>query len=360
MNRYKENLPENSQNNPQEIFKKLDISREVFENFKESEQKNPLNNIEKCKLLNNKKKDLYTHTYDPQEILKILKEKLNISDEVLDRFVKEKKEKCCNVIAISLYFTNCGSSTLEKYLNSIYRSVINVQRNLKDWVVRVYFDKSVYNCIIEETTTREIQETFRQIIESSNVEVYTYICPSFENKMIPIARTRTLRFIPMIDEEVNICVVREADGIVSNLDCHNIKIFSNSDKIFYLPVVVKDYNNLTLEDDILFSSYSLCLQLYKVIFEQDFFISHQNLYDLLAGTFGVKLKIKRDYYELKIIELQRKIKNFLSASVDDKKQNIKDVKFFDKGAKIGWIKNLHNYIENENIEKIQINIKYRI
>lgn len=182
------------------------------------------------------------------------------------------------------------------------------------------------NVLIKKPLDSEISKTFKQIIENSNVEVYTYLCQSFNNS-IPIERTRTLRFLPMIDDDVNICVVREADGIVSNLDCHNIKIFSKSDKIFYLPLVVPYYNNITLDDDVLFSSYSPWLQLYKVLFEQEYFSNHQNLYDLLAGTFSIKLKIKKDYYQTKILELQKKINNFFTASNSERKTKVNNISF---------------------------------
>ena len=41
---------------------------------------------------------------------------------------------------------------MEKYLFSIYRTVKNVEKNLTDWIVRLYFDMTVYNCVLNIST----------------------------------------------------------------------------------------------------------------------------------------------------------------------------------------------------------------
>jgi hypothetical protein len=148
--------------------------------------------------------------------------------------------------------------------------------------------------------------------------VYTYDCPSFkkgasgEDSQIPIARTRTLRFLPLSDSEVNLCVVREADGVVSNLDCHNIKMYaSNPNILFYLPKVL-DY-----DIDSKFDSYSYWLRIYKIMFGREYFKNHQNLKDFLAGAFCCKLKLKRDYYQETVNSLQGEITAFFSKTREE-------------------------------------------
>lgn len=275
---------------------------------------NPLKASEQCTLINTKKTSYYIHTYDPTKMLTMLRlQKFNIDDMVLDKFVSEIHYNCCNVISISLYFTKCADDTMEKYLYSIYRSIKNVERNLPDWIVRVYLDISVYECINEKEKSSLIRQTFMEIINNRNVEVYTYNCSSFNDKTISIARTRTLRFLPLSDNDVNLCVIREADGVVSNLDCHNIKIFAMSDdKLFYLPNIIDHYRLIDDEyTSSVFGSYSKWLRYYKLIFEYDYFLNHQNICDLLAGIFSVKLKLKRDYYLLNVQILSDKINNFL-------------------------------------------------
>lgn len=298
------------------------INNEQFKlGMNSTETNNPLNKYETCTLISHKKEKFYTHTYDPKPMLKILKDKFrDLNDEKLKIFDQEEKSNCCNVIAISLYFTNNKEDTLKKYLYSIHRSVKNVEKNLKEeWLVRLYLDISVYKNITQISEDNLIFKTYQEIVYSENVEVYTYHCKSF-GETIPIAKTRTLRFLPLSDKDVNICIIREADGVVSNLDCHNIKKFSTSNKLFYLPEVsaykriYKDDKKRFIPDresyyTPLFTSYSLWLNLYKHIFETNFFKEHQNLYDLLAGTFGIKLKITRSCYLEKLNKLSDKINN---------------------------------------------------
>lgn len=263
--------------------------------MQEVDVNNPLNPSEHCRLFNKRADPMYyTHRYDPGPILERLSRLFqHFPSEVLDRFVHEPREGCCNAISITLYITLCDASTLKKYLYSIHRSVKNVLKKLPGWIVRLYLDTSVEECVQE---FGDFNRIFNAIKDSPNVEVYTYDCPSFKKDAppatkIPIARTRTLRFLPLSDSDVNFCVVREADGIVSNLDCHNIKMFASDPNIlFYLPVVE------IYRTDLKFDSYATWLQLYKVLFEYDFFNEYQNITDFLAGAFCCRLKLKREYY----------------------------------------------------------------
>ena len=286
----------------------------------ELDVENPLKDGETCRLLSNRADPkYYTHTYDPGAMIAKVRDGLQLSEEVLSRFDNVIRRGCCNVIAITLYVTEryCTLAILQKYLYSIHRSVKNVLKKLPDWIVRVYFDTSVEECVTKEEF-KEFNEIFNAIKSSPNVEVYTYDCPSFkkgasgEESQIPIARTRTLRFLPLSDPEVNFCLVREADGIVSNLDCHNIKMYaSNPNILFYLPLCSEVYNLMTNNANLThFGSYSPWLRLYKLMFAYDYFKELQNLYDLLAGAFCCKLKLKKDYYQATVKSLQGKIDMF--------------------------------------------------
>ena len=280
-----------------------------------SEVENPLKNGEKCRLLGKRADpEYYIHTYDPTAMIAKVRDELGLSEEMLDRFDSIRREECCNAISITLYVTDeyCTLAVLQKYLYSIHRTVKNVLKKLPGWIVRVYFDTSVEACVTKEEFG-EFNAIFNAIKDSPNVEVYTYDCPSFkkgasgEDRQIPIARTRTLRFLPLSDPEVNLCVVREADGIVSNLDCHNIKMYaSNPNILFYLPKVL-DYTI-----DAKFDSYSFWLRIYKIMFGREYFKDHQNLKDLLAGAFCCKLKLKRKYYQETVNSLQGEITEFFS------------------------------------------------
>ena len=139
----------------------------------------------------------------------------------------------------------------------------------------------------------------------------------------------------MIDPEVNLYVIREADGIVSNLDCHNIKIYEESiDKLFYL--VDFDNNNFTLENNgtANYNSYSEWLFLYKYLIENDFFRDKQNIYDLLAGTFSFKLKINKDFYYEKINNLHIKIESLKKKFQIEKNDIEKNIEYFENFFKV--------------------------
>ncbi len=286
-----------------------------------TEVTNPLKDGETCRLLSKKAdaSEYYTHTYDPTAMIAKVRGELGLSEEVLGRFDDGiMRERCCNIISITLYVTEryCTLKILQKYLYSIHRSVKNVLKRLPGWIVRVYFDTSVEECVTK-AEFGEFHRIFNAIKDSPNVEVYTYDCPSFKKTAppetkIPIERTRTLRFLPLSDPEVNLCVVREADGIVSNLDCHNIKMYaSNPDILFYLPKVL-DY-----DIDSKFDSYSYWLRIYKIMFGREYFNNHQNLKDLLAGAFCCKLKLKREYYQASVNSLQGEITAFFSKTLDE-------------------------------------------
>jgi len=284
-----------------------------------------------CILLNTKKDKYYIHTYDPNIIFDKLKREFKISDEILSRFDNTRRTNCCNAISITLYFTNCEN--MGHYLDSIYRTVKNTLKKLDDWIVRVYLDISVYKCIEEIQTkltsssindkTRiqytNIIKSFETIITSSNVEIYTFQCDT----IIEIEKKRTLRYLILIDPDVNISAIREADGFLSYVECHNLKMFASSDRLFYLPPIIVE--PLTEEDAPFFNySYSKWLCYYKCIFEKDFFSNYGNIYDLLAGLFTTKLKIKHEYYYDKINSLRAKIAEFKILKLEGKKAKYPD------------------------------------
>lgn len=174
--------------------------------------------------------------------------KLNTDITMFDTKVTHR---CCNCISISLYYTNDYLRKLVLYLSTIKRTIQNVEKNLPQWIVRLYIDSSVYHKVSTYSENKingindmnHVSELLNYILAQKNVEVYTFFCDKIISNDIHIAKTRTFRFLPLIENDVNVCIIREADGFVTNLDCHNIKQFANSDKIFYLPSIVEDYYN---------------------------------------------------------------------------------------------------------------------
>ena len=188
-----------------------------------------------------------------------------------------------------------------------------------------------------QTTARQLFET---ILASPNVEVYRLDCRSTdqtdndddddnesngetkkaedEESTFSIHWTRIFRFLPLLDTiedgkyGVNACAVREADGIVSQLDCHNLKAWSRQqvNQIFYLIPLFYETAHTQYHH---FHSYSKWLNIYKNriaglaggmvvptgtagVADSNYFNTHNNLYDLLAGLIAVKYKVRAEYF----------------------------------------------------------------
>ena len=268
-----------------------------------SEQSNPLNMTMKCPLLNNKKTKYYTHTYNPTT-LKRKMEDMNLFPRLEETFDFTIRRNCCNCIAISLYYTNTQDlAKCDMYLASIRRTVDNVKKNLSDWIVRLYLDSSVYRSLMGYkqaggTKFQFVEDSLDYLMNAENVEIYVYCCQDIMEGKTPIARTRTFRFLPLSDTDVNVRIIREADGIVTNVDCHNIRLFTQSDYLFYLPQVIPEYDFSLVSGGLSsYRSYSYWIGYYIRCLQFEYFETKQHLYDLLAGTLGVKLILKRKYYD---------------------------------------------------------------
>jgi hypothetical protein len=280
----------------------------------------PFNISEKCILKTTKKTEYYIFENNVQNLEKNINNNLiKIYGQNADLFLNNIKnmydfnnyKNCANVISITLYNIlglEINENTDLKdnisqiylfvtYLNSITKTVKNVGQYLKNWIVRLYFDDSVYNIMnrINKSLDDDIIDIkkwmgsdWEYIHDSLITEIYIYECPIHDkNKINFIYKNRMLRFLPLIDTDVNICICREADGIVSKLDCHNIKIFCDNEYLLYLPLTERFLNNPPK-----YMHYSKWLQKYTNI-KKDNFVTE---YDLLAGAFGTKLKLKKEFF----------------------------------------------------------------
>lgn len=366
------------------------MSQELIESYlvdsEENDVRYPLsdNSNDICSLISTKKEEYYIYTYDPSYLLNKLKNEYGIDEHVLSNFDNNIRTNCCNVISIMLYLKECKQEIIYKYLKSINRTVKNVMKNLNEWVVRVYFDISVYQCVNnpiintnsydnllrEESIKSDIKKyskitkhkekyisliqqhinsLFTEISKSPNVEIYTFDCNKDVIDKINIDRTRTLRYLPLIDNTTNICIIRDADGIISNLDCHNIKCYQqNKDKLFYIPQILSYNSNsplLLVSND----SYTIRLQLYKVLFEYDFFDTHVNVYDFLAGAFSTKLKPTETYYMNKYNNISNKIISIENDTYDFLPIKDKNIHIINDTI------DLYKYVTNDK-EKLLLNL----
>ena len=293
-----------------------------------------------CELYNTKKQSYYNHTYNPQKYLDKLRE-LGISADVLSRFDNTPRTNCCNAISIMLYMEKQHNyynySKLIFYLYCIYATIKNTERKMPDWIVRLYLDSSIYLSIQDlaksETYVpyaferQEVIDIFNIINSSKNVEIYMYNCSddasndSSNDGFINKNYYRILRFLILVDPTVNICAIREADGFLNNLECHNLNMFANSDRLFYLPqFMTTELINNEFKYIYIGKSYQYWLELYKLVIQNDFFSNHLNIYDLLAGTFTTKLKLKKEFYDRKSKEIYDSIQFIKKASLEEIKR----------------------------------------
>ena len=319
---------------------------------------NPLKNTEEeCYLVNNKKHSFYKYIYDPSKIMQNQIDFVISSDIIIDEDYKkkhlrhlselinpEKKENCCNCVSFTLYIQDMTDDkdfigenkmffreTIKKlygYLSSLQISIININKNLPDFVCRIYMDSSVIKVVnkiknIDKSLFGEAQKWFdihrnrivkiiKFIYESDNVEIYTYICKSFETSL---EKTRSLRFLPLADTEVNIKIIREADGIVTVLDCHNINLFEKSNKLMmtynilnkstspnFLNYDTTSYLTNRIENKIPEKKhfivnivpYSIWLGMYTK--NISYFSRNKSLFDILAGDIGFSIQINPEIY----------------------------------------------------------------
>ncbi len=355
-----------------------------------SNKLNPIDNKETCKLINSKKKKYYIHTSDPSSILtKINNSSSSTKDKLIDHikeiFDMSHRVNCCNCISITLYFTLIKEmrTLIHTYLLSIQQTVKNVKIGLPDWIVRIYLDSSVYDTLQEYRNTKatdleklerirkeikrltkeleekddeefekvleelkklreeevkevrkdmkiklakEISEILDYLYNSENVEIYTYFCPSIINKTTSIGRTRTYRYMPFTDPEVNVSAVREADGIITLLECHNLKIFEKSDRLFYFtPITLIDYSHIS--GKFIATSYSTWLKYHKKYMNSDFFSKYTNIYDILAGTVTLRMIVKRTKYDEYVNKVMNKIDSELSKDSSILFNNFKSVRY---------------------------------
>ena len=295
------------------------------DDFIKRDMRNPIRQDETCKLISNRKKKYYTYRYNPSKIIaNIDKDQLKILDNICD-LKDDNITKRCNCISITLYYLDDSiDRNILIYCYSMYKTVENVRKNLPNYLVRIYLDATVWKYIdTHRKYSTEAGITMNYIMYSENVEIYTFLCKSFSDVDYRYAQNRTFRFLTLLDtieldpdEEqygVNLAIIREADGVVSNLDCLNIIAFEKSKKIFYQPeFLFKD------ENDIRYNFYQYWGIFYKLL-NKKFYSRYNNPTDLMAGLFSFSLKIKKDYYYQTASDLRQKIKleNISDCEIND-------------------------------------------
>ena len=286
---------------------------------------NPIS-TEICNLYTTRKSKFYIHTYDPTNILKNIEEynnplldqsiKIKYLDNLREKFDLRIKLNCCNCISFILYYLTDEKKLLD-YLFSLKTSVENMSKYLSEpkynFIARIYLDQSVIN-FYKTKKDGEIKKIIAFLFAHERVEIFSYNCKSYENnKQI----TRSLRLLTLFDAEVNIKIIREADGFVSYLDCMNIKNFCLSNKILFMyklndtdlnTILDKEEKTINqyiskLEEESLSKCYSPWLNIYLDIINLDSDLPIKPLLDLYAGLIAVSLQFKPEYLNSTITKI---------------------------------------------------------
>ena len=301
--------------NPINLIQKIN---ELYKtNFKSIDQYDIITESNICFYRNKKCEDYYVHTYDPLIFS-------DIPDIYKDMCVLDKKEKCCNCVSFIMY--NNKDKYIEatyEYLYSLKISVINIRDCLDDFIARIYLDSFVFRHIqtiidiqndIGKYTQQDliyykcVHNILNFLFNEPKVEIYIYTCDTKDYYL------KTLRFMPLIDPEVNIKISREADGYVTYVDCLNIKEFIKSKKLLLLyDLASNSSDNITLLNKSIYPMmhlpYSEWLKHY--ISYDKFFMTHIPICDIYAGLFGCSMQIKKESY----INSTNNIKKSLTVSI---------------------------------------------
>lgn len=327
-----------------ELYQPIHLAHDGSVDVFEENVKNPIDITDWCTLSKRVSEKYYTHTYNPDAIIDRLNHfydeyQSNIGTEYPKTFLENinttERKGCCNCISLVLYITNPknakNAENASIYLLSIERTIINVQNNLPDWIVRIYLDPSVYefyNNILANENKEKLDDSMIKAITtiflSENVEIYTYACTRLLNKSIPISRTRMFRFLPLIDPNVNICIFRDADGIVTIQDCKNLLYFSKQPGALFDCVDIFDNHDYPNYKNI-YNPFWLTKYRKHMDYKQKMRV------ELLAGVFGLKVKIKEEYFADTIEKINTNIKEAIDTLKGDEIASNKAIELFGIG-----------------------------
>lgn len=302
---------------------------------------------DKCYRITNKKTQYYVHRYDPSFVQELVS-KLDFSEDILRVFDLEPRDNCCNCVSFVCY-SEGKLNLLFDYLYSLKKSLDNIANNLEGFIAKFYFDSSIFETIYKYYSTGnefkkyvsiECYKLFKYILTHPKSETFIYFCKMIVEGL-PLSKVRTLRFLPMFESDVNIRVIREADGFVSYLDCHNIKQFVQVNKIgmfyeFNNSFGMFKYFNYEYDKNNSVRHYSPWLRLYSKLkyiymtspevgnkfreyiennYNKDFvrppdsyifqdgtynYMDYYKLFEVLAGTLALKVKFSNEYLNEKI------------------------------------------------------------
>jgi hypothetical protein len=286
----------------------------------------------------NKTKHLYNKKINPTEYLqKIQTNYYDLYNNVSDIFDLSTRENLCDCYAFAIYSDTYDiNSRIVMYIYNMLISIINVEIELSDVVIRYYLDISFFETITKINQNNEIDmkiknfinNAFRYLYDSPNSEIYIYLFDKKNDPNYHMAQYRILRFIPFIDPSVRIAISRDADCILNSVDFYNFKILQKFDQS--TPTIIYNCNctniklinsNFKLQqeqelvislsgyieytsDKHLFNYWNDWINTYRSVFEkntEDFYFA--NLY---AGLIGFTLKFQPDFFKKTYHDVKKK------------------------------------------------------
>jgi hypothetical protein len=364
--------------------KDLEECNKYFEEYINKMNFHRTENIEygECQILNTRKDDKYIHSYNIDSIVQKIQSLTSVlpSDyynNFMDLFDVTPRDNCCNCISIVLYSTN-QPYRLSMYLPNILISLKNIEKYLPNWILRLYLDRSVFELIYKEEYNQdgtkkscdkflmddmnfnlgcEYRKILNKIFQHPNCEVYLSLCSNIIKKRFKMESLRSQRFYGFFDTSVNINACREADGIISVFDCHNLKTMETNDVIFHMypfnrkhgykyfaidgnnlvvnlddnPDFYNQINNITLKSgeikgitpsnivhDTIYSDWHYYYKKYKTIYDiykndtevktinyVPYYQTFTILMPILAGLFALRCKLKQEIYTKCVLSLRR-------------------------------------------------------
>lgn len=374
----------------------INTCKNIFNKEDQDNTISPIDLDDICFRLSTKKNKYYTYTYDRTDILNKINNYINNNEDmilffekylyknnldenfimpftdedkkkslndILSMFDFDIKNNTCNCISIVLYALDI--SYLKKVIDTIILNIYLVDKYLPEFVFRIYLDKSVFEIIYNDYQDNKNDEfliKIHKIISADNVEIFIIFCNKLINYEISIERSRMLRFLPLLDNDINCVIFREADGVIPIVDCHNIRIFTF--KLNYIMMIYAWAGSFRFETllininnhdynynykDKIFSEYYLDQKNDKLwnkhypSFWLNYYNEYNKLYnqftiiDILAGLFGLKVNFNKTYLLNKINILQKFYTNLKENIIEKEKVIIEN--------------------NNGNLEQILVDIK---
>ena len=296
------------------------LNMKQYEKIYENNDIKKWNNIE---YLSSKINDILNIIFNKFDTLKLYQDNINndinnLVKEIRTKDIKDSKNipifdlttryKCCNCISIVLYYQEWtgGWDNLDRLLNtylySMKKTLDIVSNNLDTFIVRYYIHTSVFDAIQmnDEDNFRELEikglcnEIIKYLLKHRQSEVFIYSCEKIIGDFVTsnLSKIRINRFL---QDDVNILISREADGILSISDCNNIKLFMEDNKKILITYNFANSFNLgfLLQNRRYHNNLRAFNNLEDFVYERTF-TKQQNI-DFLAGIFSSKLKFNLEY-----------------------------------------------------------------